>query len=708
MSNDPTETNTMSQTTRTLSLKTQSLDSDASKHGTVTIQKDPPKLDSERYTIQEELGKGGMGVVHAGYDVLLHRRVAIKSLRDNIASNSAEWQYFYREAQITAQLNHPSIVPVYSIEFDASHNPTLVMQQIDGISFKTFLQECQSAIGSEQFQEHRHGLHNRIEVLIHVCDALHYAHAKGIVHRDIKPDNIMLGRFEDVYVMDWGVATTIDAHSDTEEQEQACAKIDIEGVKVETEVGEIVGTLTYMPPEQARGKQNTLCQASDQFPIGYMLYELATFERARPATTKEELLTKAKQGTWDESLFSKHTKGIDPRLKAIIRRATAFEPIDRYPSMQVPAYDSRRYIQDQSVVALPEPKIQKVWRQLRDKPLLIGNVMAGIIILSLSLSLHSLQRSVEKERLSVLHRQQSAAMLNAISQDAQQIEGQMLLIQERIDVLTSIVEDELRTGTLGSPPSSTVDTLCSEPHTIPKVTQRQALPGYEHTWVHLASPLCVFADSPSTYSLTSLYQPLMKAFYGIDSTKEINSATESLLSGEPNTIEWAYIGFEDGTFMHYPGTSHFSDDFDPRQRPWYVHANHKRTTCTTLYKDYITSNTMLSCSRSFMDAKEENKGVVGMDIDLTTIQTWLAKTDFAFLQSQSLVHNDGTLLYTMNRSDIAVSQPPTDLLQRIAEGEHHGMMETNTSTWIFTTVSYMPWTLVYELSVDVWACADCF
>ena len=270
-----------------------------------------PNFEQARFEQKDLLGQGGMGAVYSAYDNALHRDVAIKYLLEKTHPSSITWKRFYREAQITAQLSHPSIVPVYSIEFVDEKQPTLIMKKIKGVTLTEYIQECHDVQGTDDFIDSKHGLFARLDIIIRICDAMNYAHSKGILHRDLKPDNVMVGDFEDVYVMDWGIACALD-----EDLEELQSTIELTDLGLQTVEGSMMGTLTYMPPEQARGDLIDIHYYSDQYTLGLILFELLTLERARPTknVTKSQMIEKATFGKWDEERFSELTKHLDPRL----------------------------------------------------------------------------------------------------------------------------------------------------------------------------------------------------------------------------------------------------------------------------------------------------------------------------------------------------------------------------------------------------------
>ena len=144
-------------------------------------------------------------------------------------------------------MTHPNVVPIFSLEEGRTGAPALAMKLIKGVTFNEYIQECVAAEGTDQFDSSRHELPTRIEHFTKVCDALHYAHDRGVIHRDLKPDNLMLGPFGEVYVMDWGIARVLDE----EEISAPRGTADSAEVMEVTQVGDIIGTTGYMAPEHA-------------------------------------------------------------------------------------------------------------------------------------------------------------------------------------------------------------------------------------------------------------------------------------------------------------------------------------------------------------------------------------------------------------------------------------------------------------------------
>ena len=162
---------------------------------------------------------------------------------------------FVREAQVTAQLSHPNVVPVYGLEKTDNGSPALSMKLIRGDTFAEYIAECSSAMGTPNYDHERHSQDGRIENFLRVCDAISYSHSRGVIHRDLKPDNLMIGAYGEVYVMDWGIARLVNAPENASEESvgEAIEKVGsgdttARSEVMKTRVGEILGCLLYTSP----------------------------------------------------------------------------------------------------------------------------------------------------------------------------------------------------------------------------------------------------------------------------------------------------------------------------------------------------------------------------------------------------------------------------------------------------------------------------
>jgi serine/threonine-protein kinase len=262
-----------------------------------------------------ELGRGGMGRIHPATDRNLLRHVALKRLAKELARESFYRDGFIAEAQITGQLEHPNIVPVHELMVDPKGVPYFTMKLVQGEPFHHWLVDPKRPPGSSE------RLEEGLEIFLKVCDAIAYAHHRGVVHRDIKPDNIIVAGFGQVYVMDWGLAKL----TRTRPASGAGAQMEAPGP---------VGTPAYMSPEQARGNPSEMDERSDVFGLGAILYEIVSgkvpYGNERDPDRIIELAKSGRVVSIDDAAKN---IGISKRIRAVIAKATQPTPAARYQTV---------------------------------------------------------------------------------------------------------------------------------------------------------------------------------------------------------------------------------------------------------------------------------------------------------------------------------------------------------------------------------------
>ncbi len=277
----------------------------------------------ERYEVLHELGRGSMGVVRIARDLSLQRLVALKRLSpEGHVPNAAA--RFLDEARITAQLSHPGIVAVYDINQDAEGHPFFAMQLIEGATLEeitTGLRKNDPAV------VRKFGRVRLLNIFMQTCMAVAYAHSRGVIHRDLKPGNIMLGEFGEVFVMDWGLAKIV-----RPDVAQPVVGGRPDEVGFRTRVGDITGTPAYMCPEQAMGLVDALSDRSDVYALGAILYELLTFSPPFSGASTSEVLRKVRAGDVVPPSVAAPDRDIPPELDAVVMRCLARDPKDRLPS----------------------------------------------------------------------------------------------------------------------------------------------------------------------------------------------------------------------------------------------------------------------------------------------------------------------------------------------------------------------------------------
>jgi len=271
-----------------------------------------PRLLGGRYELDGIVGRGGMAEVFRARDIRLDRLVAVKTLREDLARDATFQARFRREAQSAASLNHPSIVAVYDTGEDmsgSSHVPYIVMEYVDGRTLRDLLRDDRRLLPERA-----------LEITDGVLRALDYSHRHGIVHRDIKPGNVMLTRTGEVKVMDFGIARAV---SDAQ--------------ATMTQTAQVIGTAQYLSPEQARGER--VDARSDLYSTGCLLYELLT---GRPPFLGDSPVAIAYQHVRENPVPPSHLDPeIPPWADSIVLRAMAKDPAQRYQS----AADMRTDIQ---------------------------------------------------------------------------------------------------------------------------------------------------------------------------------------------------------------------------------------------------------------------------------------------------------------------------------------------------------------------------
>src|SRR6201994_3440111 len=285
-----------------------------------------PRLLGGRYELDGVVGRGGMAEVYRARDIRLDRIVAIKTLRADLARDQIFQARFRREAQSAASLNHPSIVAVYDTGEDMVGNtpvPYIVMEFVDGRTLRDLLRDDRRLLPERA-----------AEITDGVLRALDYSHRNGIVHRDIKPGNVMLTRAGDVKVMDFGIARAVSDSSSTMTQTAA-----------------VVGTAQYLSPEQARGEN--VDSRSDVYSTGCLLYELLT---GRPPFVGDSPVAVAYQHVREQAAPpSDHDTDLPPEVDAIVMKSLAKRVEDRYQSAAAMRADIERYMAGHPVHITPPP-----------------------------------------------------------------------------------------------------------------------------------------------------------------------------------------------------------------------------------------------------------------------------------------------------------------------------------------------------------------
>lgn len=274
-----------------------------------------------RYSDFADLSKGGSAILRTCLDNNLGRTVVMKTLHSHLADREYPRARFLREARVTAQLQHPNTVPVYEIGQDIEGRLYFTMKKVEGDSLRDVLER--QILGEEEARR-IYDLDRMLGVVIQVCNALSYAHAHGVVHRDVKPENIFIGSFGEVILLDWGVAKVWAL--DDDDSETVMQHEDL------TDVGQRPGTPLYMAPEQVRGGGDIDARA-DVYAVGAVLYEILTLKeplRGERVSETFDMILQERPIPPEERAPERKT----PRLlAAIAMRALEKDPQDRFQTM---------------------------------------------------------------------------------------------------------------------------------------------------------------------------------------------------------------------------------------------------------------------------------------------------------------------------------------------------------------------------------------
>jgi serine/threonine-protein kinase len=342
---------------------------------------EPPRWAGPRYRVLRPHAEGGLGEVSVAEDTELHRQVALKEIKLRHAHQEASRRRFVLEAEITGGLEHPGVVPVYGLGVYPDGRLYYAMRFIQG---DTLAAACQRFHTAEAVAFDALEFRQLLGRFVDVCQAVAYAHSRGVLHRDIKPANVMLGKFGETLLVDWGLAKVVGraAGAVAGGVEEETLRPAAGSERVETVAGAAVGTPGFMSPEQAAGEVERLSPATDVYSLGAMLYMLLT-SQAPLRGTITEVLQRTQEGAW---LPPRKVKAAVPAaLDAICRKAMALRPQERYASALELAADLDHWLADEAVSAYREPAGARLRRWMRKHPRRV--TAAGVLLLATVISL---------------------------------------------------------------------------------------------------------------------------------------------------------------------------------------------------------------------------------------------------------------------------------------------------------------------------------
>jgi eukaryotic-like serine/threonine-protein kinase len=705
---------------------------------------------TERFELKQLLGSGGMGSVFAAEDRGLGRVVAIKRLREGFEHDPALRRRFVLEAQIGAQLEHPNIVPLYSFERTETGAPAFAMQLVEGVTLTEYMKVAAEASVESRRTGGTYSRKERLGALLGVCDAIHFAHSRGVVHRDLKPDNVMLGRYREVYVMDWGIARLIGEIAELETipvsrvapvskrvldgariaatptldegsgqppgnepqrpppvfvaQLAPCASLDLA-----TRPGDVIGTPQYMAPEQAAGRNEDIGPATDQFSLGVILLELATLRRARSSATVEAMLEALTGATGRRDDVD--GAPMAPPLLAILGRALQPKPTERYASVEALADDLRSYIRDEPVSAYQEGRARRLVRMAGHRPELSVGAVGAILVLTALIIIVGMFKSASDVARHGRELGRSRQVLVAVEDRARRIDARLVTIGSGVHAIRAATVVSLEHPAIsGSIYNSKKDPILAFSDRSRHIGQSFDRPVV--SWIGKHG----FVNEPASAATLSELDPWLRETLEASLPADKHAAspevrTASLVHGDAELIR-CFVALEDGSFVQLPART-LPDDFDPRQSSWYRRGVREPELHWTRPVADLAGNSLRLQSVAGIRSKGKLLGVTGCDLRVAALastldldlpgfrRAYLVTTDGKIAASKDL---EGRVLATEIDTDADLDLPAVDdpkLAIHVAAADTGGFYEAPGDTLIvYARLLTNPWTYVVELDAS--------
>lgn len=353
-----------------------------------------------RFKVLRPFARGGLGLVSIALDQELQREVALKEIQPRFAGDVSSQRRFLFEAEITGRLEHPGIVPVYGLGRRHTGEPYYAMRLIQGESLQEALLRLHQA--NSRPEARLWELRKLLQRFVVVANVMAYAHSRGVLHRDLKPHNIMLGRYGETLVVDWGLARVLTQNDHVPQAEPVAA---VKDEAHATLVGAILGTPAFMSPEQASGLTEGLTPASDIYGLGATLYALLTGRAPVVESDKQAILERVRNADFPKP--RELQRWIPAALQAITLRAMARVPSHRFPSAAELAAELESWLADEPVRTYREPWPVRLsrWARRRRSLVAAAATLLASVFVALSISTWALNR----ERLRTEHQRTKAA-----------------------------------------------------------------------------------------------------------------------------------------------------------------------------------------------------------------------------------------------------------------------------------------------------------
>lgn len=628
----------------------------------------------ENYQFEKELGKGAMGVVYEALDRTLGRHVAYKALLSQEHLPPLVIQRFIHEVQITAQLDHPYIIPVYRLAYPEEGLPTYTMKKVEGLTLKDILAQTRQALDQHIMPEYSR--EHLLTLFLKVCDAMGFAHARQVIHRDLKPANIMVGSYEDVYVMDWGIARRFGVS----EAQRSLGTADLLQADL-TQAGQILGTPRYMSPQQAAARNQHLDGRSDLFALGLILFEICTLKPAIQADSQIGLLKQILQAKLAPfTPYQSHKiaqqagfASLEAPLQAIIEKACARKEADRYATMSAFSQDLRLFMAGEPVSVYTQKGWEKAIFVLQKHQRATFACVAGLIlslvlilVASVSYQLWHLQESRKEDAA-------RAELLSAGANHAQRLEREFIQIQNHLQTLGTRAREALLWGK----PQTQAHWYFNAQYDQGLVPGFNFNPRYQRK-ISYRYPVVKLAPGLQAEAVKNTLQRFFV----------LNPVFERIFKETPILV-WGYVSLENGLHYSYPGKGGYQAEYDPRQRPWYKEANaHKTPFWGTPYEDISGLGLVIPTIMPLYDTTSDpatHLGHAGIEMVLDSLIPEYLQLPQQAVKKVGLVYRNQTLLLAadnLNGQRLDTFDLPEELFKQFPK-RRSGSLTQDNIVWNF-------------------------
>jgi eukaryotic-like serine/threonine-protein kinase len=667
----------------------------------------------------EKFSEGGQGEIKTAKDKKLHRYVALKSLKKDFLDKPAIVNNFIMEARVTAQLDHPSIIPMYGIIREQNSYVHMAMKLVQGLTLQEIIDdnllECKKLKGKDLIKFEQKALSERLAYFIKICEAISYAHNKRVIHRDLKPENIMVGSFSEVYLMDWGIAKIISEDHDFKKNNEQRNK------------SSISGTPGFVAPEYILSGNVEF--ASDQYALGAILYQLVSLKTHIVANGEKKLLEKTIKGQLEVLRHVRSEIKLPMALRAIVAKALSHDPKDRYGNVSLLAEDINNFLQDRETIAYKDNFPRAIARSLyKHKMATILSVLSLLLIFA-SITISSL---LGQQKASKLAQERELTLINfqsSLVQRANQIDGHFSklsnILQRYADKVSYLLQSPVNKNqeirffdykdfrdekerVVGLMPSKLYGHKVSVQSGNYKLAPGLKLKDTQTELIAL-SPII---DDTLSYMAESSDSPKQEL-------KQEDFEEQALDTGF--AIRWVYSGLANGLLVNYPGMGKLTEEYDVRTRFWFKHSKtHKNLFWSSPYIDLFGQGLVVSAVQPLYSKSDEFLGVSAIDITFdyayNTIMAAAEDKRTGIIKNRYLIDEEGKVilsnLKTMsnfkeaekNQDEIQFKEFPYPQLIKTIRSQKSGQIKLeidgHTRLIGFSPIATLSWYYVEELNFE--------